>query len=94
MIHKHEVEEPFLAYRNMVLQWGQETFCSLFCSDTLTLPQIRTIHTIPAYFDLTADNDTQPHHSSSTDLNTKPSTLHHHHHHHHNTLLHHIENEN
>ena len=39
MIHIHEVEEPFNAYRNMVLQWGQETFHSLFHADTLTLPQ-------------------------------------------------------
>ena len=37
MIHIHVVEEPFVSFQNMVLQWGQETFCSSFNSDTLTL---------------------------------------------------------
>ena len=69
MIHKHAVEAPFVSYRNMFLQWGQETFRSLLNSDTFTLPQTRTIHSTPPYFDLTGDT------SSPTDLNTKPSAL-------------------
>ena len=55
---------------------GQKTFCSLFHSDTLTLPQTRTTHSTPPYFDLTAENETHTQHSLSTDLNTKPSVLH------------------
>ena len=53
---------------------GEETLRTIFISDTLTLPQTRTVHNTPPYFDLTAEPDT-PAHTPPTDLNTKPSAL-------------------
>ena len=85
MMHIHTAEAQFLSYRNMVLQWGQEAFRTLFNSDTLTLPQTRTAHSIPPYFDLTTDSSSHTQlplpppppstHHIPPNLNTKPSVL-------------------
>ena len=75
MVHIHAVEEPFISYRNMVVQWGQETFCSFFHSNTLTLPQTQTANSTPPYFDFTTDNTADTQHLLQHDLNTKSSTL-------------------
>ena len=56
MMHIHASEEPYVAHRNMVLQWGQATIRVLFNTPTTTLPQTCTIHAPSAQFNLTASH--------------------------------------